>query len=78
MGRIRCTMWTKSAPLMSSCAQPFCERRATAWLRVTGTVPNDFGVAPGTSVELHVDLGWDENAVGFNAEGLAWRPDGSV
>ena len=63
---------------MSSCAQPFCERRGTAWLRVTGTVPNDFGVAPGTSVELHVDLGWDENAVGFNAEGLAWRPDGST
>ena len=58
--------------------EPWAAPWGTAWLRVRGTIPADFGAAPGTSVELHVDLGWDENAVGFNAEGLAWRPDGST
>ena len=50
----------------------------TTWFRVSGVVPADFGLAPETSVELEVDLGFVPGAVGFNAEGLAWRPDGST
>jgi alpha-mannosidase len=50
----------------------------TTWFRVTGTVPADFGTAEGTTAELHVDLGFTKRQPGFQAEGLAWRPDGST
>jgi alpha-mannosidase len=50
----------------------------TTWFKVTGTVPADFGTAPGTTAELHVDLGFTKRQAGFQAEGLAWRPDGST
>jgi alpha-mannosidase len=50
----------------------------TTWFRVTGTVPADFGTAEGTTAELHVDLGFTKRQAGFQAEGLAWRPDGST
>ena len=50
----------------------------TTWFRVTGTVPSDFGTAPGTTAELFVDLGFTKRHPGFQAEGLAFRPDGST
>lgn len=50
----------------------------TTWFRVTGTVPADFGTTDGTTAELHVDLGFSKRQAGFQAEGLAWRPDGST
>jgi len=50
----------------------------TTWFRVRGTVPEDFGTAPGTTAEVHVDLGFTKRQPGFQAEGLAWRPDGST
>ena len=53
----------------------------TTWLHVTGQVPPAWlsaGRPPdGTSVELVVDLGFT-GGPGFNAEGLAWRPDGTI
>ncbi|MBO9041180.1 alpha-mannosidase [Curtobacterium flaccumfaciens] len=50
----------------------------TTWFRVTGTVPADFGTAPGTTAELLVDLGFTKRQPGFQAEGLAFRADGST
>ncbi|PCN48391.1 alpha-mannosidase [Curtobacterium sp. 'Ferrero'] len=50
----------------------------TTWFRVRGTVPADFGTAPGTTAELRVDLGFSKRQPGFQAEGLAWRPDGTT
>ena len=50
----------------------------TTWFRIRGTVPADFGTAPGTTAELLVDLGFTKRHPGFQAEGLAWRPDGST
>ncbi|PYY41637.1 MULTISPECIES: glycoside hydrolase family 38 C-terminal domain-containing protein [unclassified Curtobacterium] len=50
----------------------------TTWFRVTGTVPADFGTADGTTAELLVDLGFSKRQPGFQAEGLAFRPDGST
>ncbi|PZE69611.1 glycoside hydrolase family 38 C-terminal domain-containing protein [Curtobacterium sp. MCBD17_021] len=50
----------------------------TTWFKVTGTVPADFGTADGTTAELLVDLGFSKRQPGFQAEGLAYRPDGST
>ncbi|PZE28021.1 glycoside hydrolase family 38 C-terminal domain-containing protein [Curtobacterium sp. MCBD17_028] len=50
----------------------------TTWFHVTGTVPDDFGTAEGTSVDLVVDLGFSARQAGFQAEGLVFRPDGST
>ncbi|WP_144760361.1 glycoside hydrolase family 38 C-terminal domain-containing protein [Curtobacterium sp. 9128] len=50
----------------------------TTWFRITGTVPEDFGTADGTTAELHVDLGFSGRHPGFQAEGLAFRPDGTT
>jgi alpha-mannosidase len=50
----------------------------TTWFKVTGIVPADFGTTEGTTAELHVDLGFTKRQAGFQAEGLAWRPDGST
>jgi alpha-mannosidase len=50
----------------------------TTWFRVTGTVPADFGTAEGTAAELFVDLGFTQRHPGFQAEGLAFRPDGTT
>jgi len=47
----------------------------TTWLRLTGEAP----VAPeGCRVELVVDLGFSHVMPGFQAEGLAYRVDGTV
>jgi len=50
----------------------------TTWFKVTGTVPEDFGTADGTTAELLVDLGFTKRHPGFQAEGLAYRPDGTT
>ncbi|MBB5787471.1 alpha-mannosidase [Jiangella mangrovi] len=47
----------------------------TSWFHVTGEVPAG---AAGRRVELVIDLGWADHSPGFQAEGLAYRPDGSV
>ncbi|TDC48095.1 alpha-mannosidase [Jiangella ureilytica] len=47
----------------------------TSWFHVTGEVPAE---AAGRRVELVIDLGWENRFAGFQAEGLAYRPDGSV
>ncbi|MDG4825964.1 alpha-mannosidase [Asanoa sp. WMMD1127] len=48
----------------------------TTWFRLTGTVPGD--LPAGARVEVVVDLGWNATSPGFQAEGLVYRPDGSV
>ncbi|MVA76514.1 alpha-mannosidase [Auraticoccus sp. F435] len=54
---------------------------STTWLHVTGAVPAEWyvdGALPeGTRAELSVDLGFT-GGPGFNAEALAWRPDGTT
>ncbi len=50
---------------------------STLWLHVQGAVPAAWSDVPGTRTEIIVDLGFT-GGPGFNAEGLAWRPDGSI
>ncbi|MFZ6991566.1 alpha-mannosidase [Curtobacterium sp. RRHDQ66] len=50
----------------------------TTWFKVSGTVPEDFGTADGTTAELLVDLGFTKRHPGFQAEGLAYRLDGTT
>ncbi|WP_446664029.1 alpha-mannosidase [Flexivirga sp. B27] len=47
----------------------------TTWFHLTGTVPPADDAGP---PEVVVDLGWSPHSPGFQAEGLAFRPDGSV
>lgn len=47
----------------------------TTWFHLTGTVPTADDAGPH---EVVVDLGWSPHSPGFQAEGLAYRPDGSV
>lgn len=47
----------------------------TTWFHLTGTVPPADDAGPH---EVVVDLGWAPHSSGFQAEGLAYRPDGSV
>lgn len=47
----------------------------TSWFHVTGEVPAE---AAGRRVELVIDLGWAHRSPGFQAEGLVYRPDGTV
>jgi alpha-mannosidase len=51
---------------------------STVWLRVTGDVPAEWLPAPpsGTRIEVRVDFGYNRSRSGFQAEGLAYRPDG--
>lgn len=46
----------------------------TTWFRLTGTVPSEWA---GRTVEAVVDLGFDVDRTGFQAEALVYRPDGS-
>ena len=47
----------------------------TTWFHLTGQVPDE---AAGQIVEAVVDLGWQPHSPGFQAEGLVYRPDGSM
>lgn len=51
---------------------------STKWLRLRGEVPDTWGTAPGTSVEILVDLGFSGDLPGFQCEGIAWRADGTI
>ncbi len=44
----------------------------TTWFRLDGIVPADVE----GSVELVIDLAWEDHSVGFQCEALAYRPDG--
>ena len=50
---------------------------STVWLHVTGTVPSSWD-EEGTRPEIVVDLGFDQRRPGFQAEALAWTPDGVI
>ncbi|MGV8907776.1 MAG: alpha-mannosidase [Propionicimonas sp.] len=50
---------------------------STLWLHITGAVPADW-VASGDPYEIVVDLGFRAQLDGGQAEGLAFRPDGSI
>jgi alpha-mannosidase len=47
----------------------------TTWFHLTGNVPAS---AAGLPVELRLDLGWADHSPGFQAEGLVYRPGGTV
>ncbi|MBU2664813.1 alpha-mannosidase [Actinoplanes bogorensis] len=49
----------------------------TTWFHVTGEVPPSWGAADGVR-EMVVDLGFSRAQPGFQAEGLVFRPDGSL
>ncbi|WP_346960607.1 glycoside hydrolase family 38 C-terminal domain-containing protein [uncultured Arthrobacter sp.] len=51
---------------------------STKWLRLQGDVPDAWGSSPDTAVEILVDLGFSADLPGFQCEGTAWRPDGTV
>ncbi|HET9348351.1 MAG TPA: glycoside hydrolase family 38 C-terminal domain-containing protein [Arthrobacter sp.] len=51
---------------------------STKWLRLQGQVPDAWGTAADTSVEVIVDLGFSSDLPGFQCEGIAWRPDGTI
>ncbi|MET1022153.1 MAG: glycoside hydrolase family 38 C-terminal domain-containing protein [Arthrobacter sp.] len=51
---------------------------STKWLRVQGQVPDGWGTAADTSVEIVVDLGFSADLPGFQCEGIAWRADGTI
>ncbi|SDP29036.1 alpha-mannosidase [Arthrobacter sp. ok909] len=51
---------------------------STKWLRLQGEVPESWGTADGTSVEILVDLGFSGDLPGFQCEGIAWRSDGTI
>jgi alpha-mannosidase len=59
----------------SAVGEPWGPAWHTTWFRFTGVVPGDFA---GHRVEARVDLGFTGAAPGFQAEGLAYRRDGSV
>ncbi|MBB4684390.1 alpha-mannosidase [Amycolatopsis jiangsuensis] len=49
----------------------------TTWFHLTGPVPAGWGRA-GTTVQLFVDLGFSSLMPAFQAEGLLYRPDGTI
>lgn len=51
---------------------------STRWLRVRGAVPGDWTLDRRHRAEVTIDLGFDGIAPGFQAEALAFRPDGTI
>ncbi|GAB3564630.1 alpha-mannosidase [Spelaeicoccus albus] len=51
---------------------------STLWLHLTGTVPSGWGAGRDAVVELVIDLGFDADHPGFQCEGTAYRPDGTI
>lgn len=51
---------------------------STHWLRIRGEIPRDWLLDSRHRAEVHIDLGFDGLAPGFQAEGLAFRPDGTI
>lgn len=56
---------------------PWSRPWGTTWFHVTGVVPEGWG-GDGTALELLIDLGFSTRQAGFQAEGLVYRPDGSI
>ncbi|SES32445.1 alpha-mannosidase [Lentzea albida] len=56
---------------------PWSRPWGTTWFHVTGSVPQDWG-REGSAVQLFVDLGFSPLLPAFQAEGLAYRPDGTI
>jgi len=50
---------------------------STLWFHVTGQVPEEW-IAADSTYEIVVDLGFRKELDGSQAEGLAFRPDGSI
>ena len=50
---------------------------STLWIHVIGSIPANWAAVDGTVPEMVVDLGFTA-AAGFQAEGLAYRPDGTT
>lgn len=48
----------------------------TTWFRFTGTAPTEQD--PDNPLELVIDFGWADHSVGFQCEGLVYRPDGTI
>ncbi|MDR7084452.1 alpha-mannosidase [Arthrobacter ginsengisoli] len=74
-------------PAVEALRQPFTPQEhgaawgrpwSTKWLRLQGQVPDAWGTAADTSVEIIVDLGFSSDLPGFQCEGIAWRPDGTI
>ncbi len=57
--------------------QPWGRPWGTTWFRLTGVVPGGWRLGD-DSVELAVDLGFTGAGPGFQAEGLVYRPDGTI
>ncbi|MFV0407592.1 MAG: alpha-mannosidase [Propioniciclava sp.] len=57
--------------------EPWGAPWSTTWFHLTGTIPETWDVGDDV-VELEVDLGFTPAQAGFQAEGLAFRPDGSI
>jgi alpha-mannosidase len=57
---------------------PWGKPWGTKWLRLQGEVPESWGTEPDTTVEVVVDLGFTIETPGFQCEGIAWRPDGTI
>ena len=53
---------------------------STVWLRVTAEIPAEWvdALPENTRPELLVDFGYNRSRSGFQAEGLAYRPDGTL
>ncbi|AMM19865.1 alpha-mannosidase [Frondihabitans sp. PAMC 28766] len=56
---------------------PWSKPWGTTWFHITGEVPAGWG-GDGVAIELLVDLGFSTRQPGFQAEGLVYRPDGSI
>lgn len=56
---------------------PWGRAWSTVWFHVTGTSPWADGVPGGTRAEILVDFGYNRSRSGFQAEGFAYRPDGT-
>ncbi|WP_258804960.1 alpha-mannosidase [Pseudarthrobacter sp. NS4] len=57
---------------------PWGKPWGTKWLHLRGEVPESWGTAPDTTVEVVVDIGFTIETPGFQCEGIAWRPDGTI
>lgn len=53
---------------------------STVWFRVTGELPQEWITSPAanTRIELLIDFGYNRSRSGFQAEGLAYRADGTL
>lgn len=83
------TAWTapgEPVPFAEAASQEFTEITpgtpwgppwSTMWLHVTGTVPERWRGRSEGAPEMRVELGFT-GGPGFNAEGLVYRPDGTV